>query len=99
MEEKVTIKDLISSYNELETSDKRKELGREITEMTIVLKKILGDMSSMNLPNVSLEEFNNLYDGYSSESEYLTGLYEDILNFKELLGIYLSKTAIESYED
>ena len=56
MEEKVTIKDLISSYNELETSDKRKELGREITEMTIVLKKILGDMSSMNLPNVSLEE-------------------------------------------
>lgn len=40
MEEKVTIKDLISSYNELETSDKRKELGREITEMTIVLKKI-----------------------------------------------------------
>lgn len=56
-------------------------------------------MSGMNLPNVSLEEFNNLYDGYSSESEYLTGLYEDILNFKELLGIYLSKTAIESYED
>lgn len=99
MEENITIKDLIASYDVLDISDKRKELGRELTEMTVIIKKLLDDLSGIGLQNVSLEEFNNLYEGHSSESEYLTGLYEDILNFKELLGIYLSKTAIESYED
>ena len=99
MEESATIENLIQSYNELEITDKRKELGREITEISIILKKVLGNMSGISLSNnISLDEFNNLYDGVSSESQYLTGLYEDILNLKELLGIYLSKTAIEDYE-
>ena len=91
-EEVINIKKLVESYDELKLTDKRRELGREISEMTIVIQKILNEITTQEVftPEV-LKEFENLYDGTISEDKYLTGLYEDVLNFKELLGICLDK--------
>ena len=96
----VTINDLIKSYNELTINEKRRELGREIAELSIVIQKLLSDLSNeISLDEKSIDQFNNLYDGNLSESEYLTGLYEDIVKFKEFLGIYLTKMVSENYKE
>lgn len=88
----INIKEVINSYDKLEISDKRKELGREISEMTIIIEKILNDITNEEIfTSEVLSEFDNLYNTKITESEYLTGLYEDVLNFKELLGICLDK--------
>lgn len=88
--------ELIKSFSNLPISDKRKELGREISELTIIIYKLLADITNVNgSPN--MDEFNNLYDSKISEDEYLTGLYEDLINYKELLGIYLSKALGDVY--
>lgn len=88
---------IYEAYANLDVSDKRKELGREITELTIVVKKLLSDIT-IEFPIDSLEEFENLYDGNCSEDEYLTGLYEDVLNFKELLAMYLERVIFYNNE-
>ena len=98
-ENTITIKDLIGSYAGLTVNEQRRELGREIVELSLVIKKLLIDSLGGLNKEVSLEEFDNLFDSNLSESEYLTGLYEDIINFKELLGIYLNKTAIANYNE
>ena len=88
----ISVKEVVNLYDKLEVNDKRKELGREISEMTIVIQKILNDITSQEIfTSDILSEFDNLYNSKITESEYLTGLYEDILNFKELLGICLDK--------
>lgn len=88
--------ELIKSFSNLPISDKRKELGREISELTVVIYKLLADITNVNgIPD--MDEFNNLYDSKISEDEYLTGLYEDLINYKELLGIYLSKALGDVY--
>lgn len=90
-------KKLIDSFSNLDVSDKRKELGRELAEATVVVYKLLADITGVNhIPN--MDEFNNLYDGTVSEDEYLTGFYEDFLNYKELLAIYLSKALADKYK-
>lgn len=92
MTEELELTDLVEQYSTLELSDKRRELGKEITETMIVLKKLI-DESDMNanLEYDKLDEYTNLYQTTTSEDDYLTGLYEDIMNMKELLAIYLSK--------
>ena len=78
-------KELISSFNEFGVPEKRRELGREISEMNILLIKALSSIG-LDVSAVSkVEELFNLIDGTMSESDYLTGLFEDLLNFKELL--------------
>lgn len=95
-----TLQDVVTAYDELDVNDKRKELGIELTELTIVVKQLLNDISEQGpILNVnSLEEYENLYNGLISEEEYLTGLYEDVLILKELLGIYFGKIAPAIYE-
>ncbi len=93
-----TMQDLILSFKDLELSEKRREFGRELAEATVVIQKLLNDISEGEIP-IDLDRFNNLYDGQSTEDEYLTGLYEDFLTFKELLAMYLSKTTEIYYED
>lgn len=91
-EEKVTIKEVINCYDKLSISNKRKELGREIAEMTILIQKLLNNITAQEVFKEDIiKNFENLYDGTTSENNYLTGLYEDILCFKELLGISLDK--------
>lgn len=90
-------KKLIDAYSQLDVSTKRKELGRELAEATVMVYKLLSDVTGVNnVPN--MDEFNNLYDGTISEDQYLTGFYEDFLNYRELLAIYLDKTISEEDE-
>ena len=88
---------LVAAYANLSVSDKRKELGRELAEASIMIYKLLSDITGVeSMPN--MDEFNNLYDGTTSEDVYLSGLYEDFINFKELLSIYLDKVIADKYE-
>ena len=90
-------KKLIDAYSQLDVSTKRKELGRELAEATVMIYKLLANVTGVNnVPN--MDEFNNLYDGTISEDQYLTGFYEDFLNYRELLAIYLDKIISEEDE-
>lgn len=94
---KEEIEKLVAAYTNLSISDKRKELGRELAETSVMIYKLLSDITGIeNVPN--MDEFNNLYDGTASEDVYLSGLYEDFINFKELLSIYLDKAIANKYE-
>lgn len=91
-ENNIRIKDVVESYDKLLISNKRKELGREIAEMTILIQKLLNYITAQDFfEEDMIKNFDNLYDGTITEDKYLTGLYEDILNFKKLLGICLIK--------
>lgn len=86
------LEDLKKEYNKLPIKEKRQELGKEITETMVVLKKLINDSDfAANLDYDNLDEYSNLYQSTTTEDEYLSGLYEDVLNLKELLAIYLSK--------
>ena len=85
MEEK---KDLIESYNELSLGEKRKELGKEIAEVTIVTQKLIHDIVP-NYTAKATDEYTNLFDENVEEEKYLTGLYQDIIEFKDILATYL----------
>ncbi len=88
---------LVTAYTNLSISDKRKELGRELAEASVMIYNLLSDITDIaSVPN--MDEFNNLYDGTTSEDVYLSGLYEDFINFKELLSIYLDKVVANKYE-
>ena len=90
--DKLELEDLKREYNKLPTKEKRQELGKEITETMVVLKKLINDSDfAANLDYDNLDEYSNLYQSTTTEDEYLRGLYEDVLNLKELLAIYLSK--------
>ena len=89
--------ELIKSFSQLTTSEKRKEFGKELSETAILIYKLLADITN-NKNNIDINQFTNLFDGNITEDEYLTGLYEDFLNYKELLSIYLDKTIVEYYE-
>jgi len=93
------INELINSYNDLTINDKRKELGREIAELSIVIKQLISYQTGIPLNESLLNDYNNLYDGNLSENDYLTGLYEDVINLKEDLGLYFSKNEFDEYEE
>ena len=92
MEERVGLSELVREYKKLPVDEKRKELGKEITEVMVVLKKLIDeDLDTVNMDYNNLDEYTNMYQTSTSEDEYLSGLFEDVLNMKELMGIYLSK--------
>lgn len=88
---------LISAFSKLDVTDKRKELGRELSESTILIYKLLADITSDAI-QPDIDNFNNLYDNKLSEDDYLTGLYEDFIDYQELLSIYLDKVLKDKYE-
>ena len=91
-------KELINSYNELSIGDKRKELGREIAELTVVTQKLISDV----IPSYQVketEEFTNLFEENTSESDYLTGLYQDVIELEEAIGTYYNIATDIYYTD
>ena len=81
-------KNLIEAYDELDLGDKRKELGKEIAEATIVVQKLISEI----VPNYQAkptDEYTNLFDESIDENEYLSGLYQDVIEFKDILASYL----------
>lgn len=92
MDNTIELEDLKKEYNKLPLKEKRRELGKEITETMVVIKKLINDSDfAANLEYDNLDEYSNLYQSTTTEDEYLSGLYEDVLNLKEILAIYLSK--------
>ena len=81
-------KKLIEAYNELSLGEKRKELGKEIAEVTIVTQKLISDIVP-NYQAKSTDEYTNLFDESVDENKYLTGLYQDVIEFKDILATYL----------
>ena len=81
-------KNLIEAYDELDLGDKRKELGKEIAEATIVVQKLISEI----VPNYQAkptDEYTNLFDESIDENKYLSGLYQDVIEFKDILASYL----------
>ena len=81
-------KNLIEAYNELSLGEKRKELGKEIAELTIVTQKLISDIVP-NYQAKTTDEYTNLFDESVDENKYLTGLYQDVIEFKDILATYL----------
>lgn len=97
--QKEILLELVNSYNSLSIAEKRRELGREIAELSIVIKQLLSNQTGIELKEEVLKEYENLYNNAISESEYFTGLYEDVINLKEDLGLLLTKNAFDDYEE
>lgn len=95
-EEKKLKEELMAEYKSLSISGKRKELGREIAEMSIIIQKMLTDINP-NTKIKPIESYENLYDSKLSEAEYLDGLYKDVFETNNLLLDYLEKIATIIY--
>ena len=91
-------KELIESYDALPIEEKRRELGREIAEMTLITQQLIKDIKP-DFPVKEMDKFGNLFEGNVSESDYLTGLYEDVVELKENLGGYCDFATSFYYDD
>lgn len=89
---------LISAYDNLSVSEKRKELADEFTELILVVKKLQQDMQ-INNENYINNDLKKLYDGVIDESNYLTNLYTNVINLKGELAEYLDKIVDLLYEE
>ena len=87
---------LINAYNNLDIEDKKVELADEFAEFLGLIQKLRKDVE-INEP-VNLNPIVKLHSKTASEDEYLTSIYENILNLKEELAIYLDKITDEFYE-
>lgn len=81
--------DKIVEYENLSLVDKRKKLGKEIAEMTYLTEDLIHDLSP-NFEVKPIEEYDNLFDANLSEEKYLDGLYEDLLDLQEVMGLYFT---------
>ena len=91
-------KELVNSFSELPLEEKRKELGWEITEMQLLVNKLITDLAP-DYKAKPVEEYDNLFDGSTSEDEYLTGLYEDVIDLKETFSEYCDVVTTAYYTD
>ena len=89
---------LISAYDNLSVSEKRKELADEFAELILVVKKLQQDMQ-INIENYINIDLKKLYDGVIDESNYLTNLYTNVINLKGELAEYLDKIVDLLYEE
>ena len=89
--------ELIIAYKDLDIIDKRRELAEEFIEFLGVIKKLRDDMEITEPINLVLVK--KLYDTSSSEEEYLTAIYENVLNVKEELSVYLNNIVDLLYEE
>lgn len=81
--------DKIVEYENLSLVDKRKKLGKEIAEMTYLTEDLIHDLSP-TFEVKPIEEYDNLFDANLSEEKYLDGLYEDLLDLQEVMGLYFT---------
>lgn len=79
--------DKIVEYENLSLPEKRKRLGKEIAEMTYIIEDMMHDINP-ELEVKPIEEYDNLFDASTSEEVYLNGLFEDLLDLQEVMGLY-----------
>ena len=89
---------LIAEYSNLDLSDKRRELGREIAELHMVTQALITDIIP-EYKEKTVDEFTNLFDDDTDENDYLTGLYQDIIELEEAVGSYYDIVTDIYYED
>ena len=83
---------LLDVYNNLDISQKRKQIAEEVTELLLVIKKLQKDMQiESDVDNNA--DLKKLYDGLKSEDEYLTVLYSNIIKMFLIIiiSIFISK--------
>lgn len=88
--------ELLDAYNNLTLIQKRKELAEEFTELLGVINKLKEDIGV--LEKIDLNPLKKLYDTNISEDEYISSIYENMLNLKEELATYLDKVTDLYYE-
>lgn len=86
----ITFKEYVEAFKQMETNDKRKEIIRNINEITAMFD-ILATESNIQLSYFKSKEVTELKDGYESEDDYLEALLVYIENAKSILGQYLTK--------
>lgn len=89
--------ELLDAYNNLTLIQKRKELAEEFTELLGVINKLKEDIGV--LEKIDLNPLKKLYDTNISEDEYISSIYENMLNLKEELAEYLDKVIDLYYEN
>jgi len=89
-EVEIAFKEYVDAFKQMETIDKRKEIIRNINEVTAMFD-MLATESNMQLSYLKSNEVTELKDGYESEDDYLEALLVYIENAKSVLGQYLAK--------
>ena len=82
--------ELLQRYYVMPLENKRLELYNEILELSAVIQALI-KMRNPNTALPSLKDLDNIKDSEIDENLYLTGLYEDILVFKEQLAFLLDE--------
>lgn len=89
-EVEIAFKEYIDAFKQMQISDKRKEIIRNINEVTAMFD-MLATESNIQLSYLKSNEVNELKDGYESEDDYLEALLVYIENAKNVMGQYLVK--------
>ena len=89
-EVEIAFKEYVDAFKQMETIDKRKEIIRNINEVTAMFD-MLATESNIQLSYLKSKEIADLKDGYESEDDYLEALLVYIENAKSVLGQYLAK--------
>lgn len=86
----VAFKEYASAFKQMEIPDKRKEIIRNINEISAVFD-MLATESNIQLSYLRSNEISELKDGYESEDDYLNALLVYVENAKTLIGQYFLK--------
>lgn len=86
----VAFKEYVSAFKQMEISDKRKEIIRNINEISAVFD-MLATESNIQLSYLRSNDISELKDGYESEDDYLNALLVYVENAKTLIGQYFLK--------
>ena len=89
-EVELAFKEYVEAFKQMETSDKRKEIIRNINEITAMFDMI-AEKSNIQVSFLKSKEISELKDGTESEDDYLEALLVYIENAKSVLGECLTK--------
>lgn len=80
--------EITQNYYNLNIAEKRREFYSEFYELIMVTYTLIKNkFPDIQLPPV--ENFNNIMNDEIDEDLYMTGLYEDLIMFKELFAYFL----------
>lgn len=82
--------EVLQNYYAMPLEEKRQELYNEILELSVVIQTLIKTRNP-NITLPSLSDLDNIKDPTIDEDLYLTGLYEDIVVFKEQLAYFLDE--------
>lgn len=85
-----SFKSYIEAFKQLPTNEKRKEIIRNVNEITVYFE-MLAKEANIDITYLRSNEVYDLKDGYEKEDDYLEALLVYIENAKSVLGEYLSK--------